>query len=126
MQVKQLAKAVGLPLFEQIGKRLFLTDAGREMLATCQEIFEQLSQFESAVADLKGLKQGYLRLAVITTAKYVIPRLLGPFCQLYPGIDVSLKVMNHESVLERLTNNRDDLYIMTQLPEDLDVSSHPF
>lgn len=126
MQVKQLAKAVGLPLFEQIGKRLYLTDAGRELLATCQEIFEELSRFEIAVADLKGLKQGYLRLAVITTAKYVIPRLLGPFCQRYPGIDVSLKVTNHEHVLERLTDNRDDLYILSQPPSDLNVSSHPF
>ncbi len=126
MQVKQLAKAVGLPLFEQIGKRLYLTAAGRELLATCQEIFEELSRFEIAVADLKGLKQGYLRLAVITTAKYVIPRLLGPFCQRYPGIDVSLKVTNHEHILERLTDNQDDLYILSQPPEDFDVSSHPF
>ncbi len=126
MQVKQLAKAVGMPLFEQIGKRVYLTDAGRELIATCQEIFEKLSQFESAVANLKGLKQGYLRLAVITTAKYVIPRLLGPFCQRYPEIDVSLKVTNHERVLERLADNRDDLYIMSQLPEDLNVSSDPF
>lgn len=126
MQVKQLAKAVGLPLFEQIGKRIYLTAAGRELFATCQEIFEELSLFEIAVADLKGLKQGYLRLAAITTAKYVIPRLLGPFCQLYPGIDVSLKVTNHEQILERLTDNRDDLYVLSQPPEDLDVSSYPF
>ena len=126
IQVKQLAKTVGLPLFEQIGKRLYLTAAGRKLLATCQEIFEELSLFEVAVADLKGLKQGYLRLAVITTAKYVIPRLLGPFCQRYPGIDVSLKVTNHESVMERLMGNRDDLYILSQPPEDLNVSSHPF
>lgn len=126
MQVKQLAKAVGLPLFEQIGKRLYLTDAGRELLATCQEMFEKLSQFESAVADLKGLKQGYLRLAAITTTKYVIPRLLGPFCQRYPGIDVSLKVTNHKHVLERLTDNQDDLYILSQPPSDLDVTTYPF
>ena len=126
MQVKQLAKAVGLPLFEQIGKRLYLTAAGRELLATCQEIFEELSRFEVAVADLKGLKQGYLRLAVITTAKYVIPRLLGPFCQRYPGIDVSLKVTNHEHILERLTDNRDDLYILSQPPSELDVTTYPF
>ena len=126
MQVKQLAKAVGLPLFEQIGKRLYLTDAGRELLATCQEIFEKLSQFESAVADLKGLKQGYLRLAAITTTKYVIPRLLGPFCQRYPGIDVSLKVTNHKHVLERLTDNQDDLYILSQPPSDLNVTTYPF
>lgn len=126
MQVKQLAKAVGLPLFEQVGKQLYLTTAGQELYATCHEIFEKISQFEIVVADLKGLKQGGLRLSTITTAKYVIPRLLGPFCQRYPGIDVSLTVTNHERVLENLAHNRDDLYIVSQTPEDIDVSFHPF
>ncbi len=126
MQVKQLSKAVGLPLFEQVGKRLYLTDAGKELYTTCREIFERLSQFEIAIADMKGLKQGSLKLAVVTTAKYVIPRLLGPFCQRYPGIDVSLTVTNHEYVIESLANNRHDLYILSQPPEDLDVSIHPF
>lgn len=126
MQVKQLSKVVGLPLFEQVGKRLYLTEAGKELYTTCREIFERLSQFEIAIADLKGLKQGSLRLAVVTTAKYVIPRLLGPFCQRYPGIDVSLTVNNHERVIENLVDNRDDLYILSQPPEDLDVSIHPF
>lgn len=126
MQVKQLTKAVGLPLFEQVGKRLYLTEAGTKLLATCSSIFDHLSQFEMTVAELKGLKQGRLRLAVITTAKYIIPRLLGPFCQRYPGIDVSLQVMNHERALERLSDNRDDLYVVSQLPEHLDISYHPF
>lgn len=126
MQVKQLSKAVGLPLFEQVGKRLYLTEAGKELYTTCREIFERLSQFEIAIADIKGLKQGSLKLAVVTTAKYVIPRLLGPFCQRYPGIDVSLTVTNHEYVLESLANNRHDLYILSQPPEDTDVSIHPF
>lgn len=126
MQVKQLSKAVGMPLFEQIGKRLYLTSAGKELYTTCQEIFDRLSKFEITIADLKGLKQGTLRLAVVTTAKYVIPRLLGPFCQRYPGIDVSLTVTNHEHVLDSLANNRDDLYILSQVPEDADISIHPF
>lgn len=126
MQVKQLSKVVGMPLFEQIGKRLYLTAAGRELYSTCREIFDRLSQFESAISDLKGMKQGTLRLAVVTTAKYVIPRLLGPFCQRYPGVDVSLTVTNHEYVLESLANNRDDLYILSQLPEDADINVHPF
>ncbi len=68
-QVKQLTLAVGLPLFEQIGKRLYLTDAGTELLATCQEIFEQLDNFEMKVADWKGTKQGRLNLGIINTAK---------------------------------------------------------
>lgn len=126
MQIKQLTKSVGLPLFEQVGKRLYLTEAGKELFATCQQIFETIAQFEMKVADIKGLKQGRLRLSVITTAKYFIPRLLGPFCQLYPGIDISLKVTNHEGILERMTNNMDDLYIMSQVPEHLDVNCQAF
>lgn len=126
MQVKQLSKSVGLPLFEQVGKRLYLTAAGKELYIACRDIFSRLSQFEISIADLKGLKQGALRLAVVTTAKYVVPRLLGPFCQRYPGVDVSLTVNNHEWVLGSLADNRDDLYILSQLPEDLDVKVHPF
>jgi LysR family transcriptional regulator, low CO2-responsive transcriptional regulator len=126
MQIKQLTKSVGLPLFEQVGKRLFLTEAGRELFATCRQIFETISQFEMTVADLKGLKQGQLRLAVITTAKYIIPRLLGPFCQLYPGIDISLQVTNHERILERMIGNMDDLYIMSQVPDHVDVNFEAF
>jgi LysR family transcriptional regulator, low CO2-responsive transcriptional regulator len=126
MQVKQLSKAVGLPLFEQVGKRLYLTPAGKNLYATCQDIFERLAQFQIAIADLKGLKQGCLRLAVVTTAKYVIPRLLGPFCQRYPGIDISLSVTNHQYALESLAGNRDDLYVLSQPPEDMDVQIHPF
>ena len=126
MQIKQLTKSVGLPLFEQVGKRLYLTEAGRELFATCRQIFETMDKFQMTIADLKGLKQGQLKLAVITTAKYIIPRLLGPFCQLYPGIDISLQVTNHELILDRMMGNLDDLYIMSQIPDHFDVNAQPF
>jgi DNA-binding transcriptional LysR family regulator len=126
IQVKQLTKAVGLPLFEQIGKRLYLTQAGQKLLDTCQQVFEGLDQFEMAVADIKGMKQGQLKIAVITTAKYFVPRLLGPFCQRYPGIDISLKVTNHQHIQERMVNNEDDLYIISQPLEQPDLTVHPF
>lgn len=125
-QIKQLSKAVGLPLFEQIGKRLYLTEAGKELLGTCQDIFQRLDNFEMKVADFKGTKQGNLRIAVITTAKYFIPRILGAFCQQYPGIDVSLKVTNHQQIQHRMQDNKDDLYIVSQPPEGLDLDSRPF
>ena len=125
-QVKQLTKSVGLPLFEQIGKSLYLTDAGRELLATCQDIFEKLNNFEIKVADLKGTKQGQLNLAVITTAKYFVPRLLGPFCQTYPGIDVALQVTNHHDIQQRMLENRDDLYVVSNPHKDIDLTSKPF
>ncbi|MEL6470144.1 MAG: LysR substrate-binding domain-containing protein [Cyanobacteria bacterium J06623_4] len=126
IQVKQLTKAVGLPLFEQIGKRLYLTEAGQKLLDTCQEIFSGLEKFEMSVADLKGMKQGQLKLAVITTAKYFVPRLLGPFCQRYPGIDISLKVTNHQRLQESMAANEDDLYIISQSPSQPDLKIHPF
>jgi DNA-binding transcriptional LysR family regulator len=126
MQIKKLTDAVGLPLFEQIGKKIYLTDAGRELQQTCGGIFEHFSRFEMAIADMKGLKKGTIRIAVVTTAKYFAPRLLGPFCQMYSGVDVALKVSNRERMLERLANNQDDLYILGQPPSDADVVSEPF
>ena len=124
-QMKQLTKAIGLPLFEQIGKRLYLTDAGREVLKVCRDISERLSQMEMTLADLKGLKQGNLRLAVITTAKYFVPRLLGTFRHRYPGINISLQVTNRQQVLERLDENLDDLYILGHPPSNLDINLRP-
>ena len=126
MQIKQLTRLVGLPLFEQIGKKLYLTEAGRQLYATCQEIFAHLNRFDMTVADLKGLKQGRLSLAVVTTAKYIVPRLLGPFCRRYPGIDISLEVTNHDQIELRMAENRDDLYIMSQVPPSPELDSRPF
>ena len=125
-QIKHLTSVVGLPLFEQIGKRLYLTEAGKELMTTCQEIFHRLDNFEMKIADLKGTKQGKLRLGVITTAKYFIPRILGSFCEEYPGIDVSLNVTNHQQMERRMLENQDDLYILSKPPDDLDLSSQPF
>lgn len=126
IQLKQLTALVGLPLIEQIGKRIYLTDAGQELLTVCREIFDGLARFEMLVADMKGVKTGKLRVAVITTAKYFIPRLLGQFCQDYPGIDVSLKVTNRERILQRMDENQDDLYVLGTPPEDNDMVAEPF
>lgn len=126
MQIKQLTETVGMPLFEQIGKRIHLTGAGQALHATCREIFDSIERFEMDVANRQGLKKGHLKIAAITTAKYFVPRALGPFCQRYPGIEVSLKITNRERVLERLANNLDDLYILGQPPDNLDVSYEPF
>jgi DNA-binding transcriptional LysR family regulator len=125
-QVKQLTKAIGLPLFEQIGKRLYLTEAGTELLHTCQDIFSRLDNFEMKVADLKGTKQGTLRIGAITTTKYFVPRLLGAFCDQYPGIDIALQVTNHKQLHERMINNADDLYIFSQAADDVDLQIEPF
>ena len=121
MQIKKLTDAIGLPLFEQIGKKMYLTEAGRELHQACHGIFEHLSQFEMIAADMKGLKAGKLRLGVVTTAEYFAPRLLGMFCQQYPEIEVSLEVSNRKHILDRLANNMDDLYILDLPPENEEI-----
>jgi LysR family transcriptional regulator, low CO2-responsive transcriptional regulator len=126
MQIKQLTQNIGVPLFEQIGKKLYLTESGQELLLTCREIFDRLARFEMKIADFQGMKQGKLKLSTITTTKYFIPRALAPFCKLYPGVEIALEITNHERILERLTENLDDLYIISKIPERLDVSLHPF
>ncbi|PSJ16618.1 LysR family transcriptional regulator [Nitrosomonas supralitoralis] len=126
MQIKKLTQEIGLPLFEQVGKKIYLTDAGTELYKTCLGIFDHFSRFEMIASDMKGMKSGKLRIAVVTTAKYFTPRLLGMFCQKYPNIDVALKVTNREHILERLTGNQDDLYILGQIPDAVDAVAEIF
>ena len=125
-QIKQLTDIVGMPLFEQIGKRISLTAAGEELYKTAHNVFEQLSLFEMTIADMQGFKKGNLRVSTVSTTKYFMPRFLGPFCHSYPGIDVSMQILNREKILERLSENLDDLYVFGQPPENLDVEYHPF
>lgn len=121
MQIKKLEGAIGLPLFEQIGKQTHLTDAGRVLHEHTDQIMDALANLEMEVADMQGLKTGMLRLAVVTTAKYFAPRALGKFCERYPGVEVALKVTNRERLLERLSKNIDDLYIIGRPPQSDDV-----
>ena len=83
MQMKKLESNVGLPLFEQMGKQIFLTDAGKMLLTHTRQVLDALSNAEMEIADMKGLKTGTLKLAVVTTAKYFAPRALGKFCERY-------------------------------------------
>lgn len=127
MQIKKLADALGLPLFEQIGRNVRPTEVGRELYESCRRIFENLANLEMKVSELKGMKRGRLRLGVVTTAKYFVPEVLGEFCRMYPGIDVALKVSNRDRIIERLNAYEDDLYIMGQAPDDvMDLESYPF
>lgn len=125
-QIKLLQEEIGLPLLDQIGKKLYLTEAGKELYATCGEWINTWGRYEQTVADLKGMKQGRLKISAVATTKYFLPRILGSFCQQYPGIDVSMEVLNRNRVLERLSGNEDDLYVMGVPPEDASVVAEAF
>ena len=126
IQIRQLAETVGMPLFDQAGRTLRLTAAGDELLASTRRLDDVWNRFESAIDALRGLKRGKLRVALVTTAKYFLPRMLGAFCKRYPDISIELEIANRDRVVERLRNNEDDLYVMSYPPDDLDIVVHPF
>jgi LysR family transcriptional regulator, low CO2-responsive transcriptional regulator len=126
IQVRKLAEAVGLPLYEVIGRRLKLTEAGRRVEAAGREIVDTLNRLDSAVNDLKGLQAGTLKIAVDSSAKYFIPQLLGPFSQRHPGVELEFKEGKRSYLLDRLRNNLDDLYFFSDVPPDMDITHYPF
>jgi DNA-binding transcriptional LysR family regulator len=126
MQIRQLEESLGLPLFEQLGKKIYLTDAGRELFHYSRNITQQLVEMESVLAEMKGLGHGKLTISVVNTANYFTPKLLAKFCQRYPNINVILQVANRDSVLKQLSENTTDLAILGQPPEGLDISAQAF
>ena len=126
MQIKQLEGHIGLPLFEQMGKKVFLTEAGRELFQYARNISHQIVEMEAVFDEMKGLGQGRLTLSVVNTANYFTPQLLAKFCNRYPGIQVNLHVANRDAVLKQLADNNTDLAIMGQPPDGIDVSAESF
>ena len=127
MQIKKLTDALGLPLFEHVGRNVVPTEAGHELYDACSKVFDTLSNLEMKIDDLKGMKRGHLRIAGITMAKYITPEILGEFSRIYPGIDLALTVTNRERVIERMLDNKDDLYILGQMADyETEVEMHPF
>lgn len=115
-QIKNLSDAVQYPLVEQIGKEVHLTEAGTLLHKAGKDILHILENTDMALANLKELKQGKLRLASVTTAKHFVPEVLGRFSQLYPEIEMSLTIQNRKTILQRLNNQADDLYILGHHP----------
>lgn len=126
VQMRELGVVVGMPLFEQQGRRIALTAAGEALLVTARAMFDAWSAFETGVAELKGVRRGTLRLAAVTTAEYFVPALLAPFARRHPGIEVKLAVENRDTVIRRLEQELDDLAVMMMPPRHLSLTTTPF
>jgi DNA-binding transcriptional LysR family regulator len=126
MQLKDLTNAVGLALYERIDGRIHLTQAGEDLLRTARAMSDEWATFVQRIDAMKGLTRGRLRVALVSTAKYVVPRILGRFCARHPDIDIALEVLNREGVIARMRENRDDLYVMSIPPADIALERRPF
>ena len=126
MQLREVTESVGVPLYEVISRRVHLTEAGLDLAKAARGIASEWAQFEQKIDGMNGLTRGKLKVAVVSTAQYFVPRLLGTFCARYPEIDIALEVLNRDGVVARLRENLDDLYIMSMPPKDIDVENQIF
>ena len=126
MQIKQLESSVGLSLFEQLGKRVFMTQAGETMLRHAQTIMRHLATAREEMDELKGVDSGRLRIAVASTVNYFATRLLATFTRLHPSVQVTLDVTNRETLLQKLEDNQPDVVLMCKPPKGLDLDADDF
>lgn len=126
MQIKQLEDEVGLPLFEQVGKKVFLTDAGKEMQRYAISIQATLAEASLVFDEMRGLERGRLHISVASTANYFVPQLLAFFCQRHPNVRVSLDVTNRDRLLDALAANETDLVIMGKPPANMELVAESF
>jgi len=126
MQVKALEEEAGLPLTEQIGKKVFLTDAGAELARHARLIAQQLAAASESLAAIRGVRGGRLAIGVVSTAKYFAPRLMTAFRARHPGIELALEVHNREEIVRQLADNEIDLAIMGRAPHELETVAAPF
>ncbi len=126
MQIKQLEDHIGLTLVEQVGKRMCLTEAGLELRGHAARIAAQTGELSAAMDQFRGLERGVLRLAVVSTANYFLPPLIGDFAARHPGVRITLQVVNRDAVLAALADHRVDLAITGQPPGDAGLSAQYF
>src|ERR1700760_1966480 len=125
-QVKLLEDEVGLPLFEQIGRKVHLAPAGAELLRYTEQAMELLRQAGESLAAMRGLKRGVLKLGAVSTAKYFAPSLLSAFKPAYPEVTIKFAVGNREEIIQQLAANEIDLVIMGRPPRELETVAEPF
>ena len=126
MQVRKLARAMEAELFESRGRELALTAQGEALLAAADEIFDRVRRVEEECQALAGEVRGDLRIAAVTTAKYFLPRLLGEFLKVHPGVEPHLAITNRARVIELLHSGAEDLIVMGRVPAGMEVEAHPF
>jgi DNA-binding transcriptional LysR family regulator len=126
MQVKGLEDIVGLPLTEQLGKKIFLTEAGREVLHASQAITARLNDLQHNLAQLRSIDTGRLNIASTSTVNAVATDILARFRGRHPGVSIHLDVSNRAEVLDQLVGNRIDLAIMGQVPDGLGLEATRF
>lgn len=123
LQMKRLAEAVGAPLFETRDGRVERTAVGEELFCAACDVLGRFDDFNGYLERARGGSSGHIHVAVVTTAKYVLPRILGPFYREYPDIGVTLSVGNRAQIVGRFERQEDELYVFSHPPSGAQVQA---
>jgi DNA-binding transcriptional LysR family regulator len=126
MQIGDLERSLGLPLFDRIGRSASLTMTGEYFLVHARRILGSLREAEDTIARFRGLKGGLLSIGMVSTAKYFVPRLLAQFRTGHPAVEPRLSLGNRESLAAALSRGEVDLAIMGRPPRELATRAEPF
>ncbi|MCY4052147.1 MAG: LysR family transcriptional regulator [Gammaproteobacteria bacterium] len=126
IQVRQLSELLDMALFEQMGKKVYLTEAGHTLLKHSRTMLNQLNEIEYDLNLLRGVEGGQLKICIASTVNYFAARLLARFCEKHKGIKISLEVINRQELLKRLEDNQPDLVLMGAPPDGMDVKAISF
>ncbi|NHM07548.1 LysR family transcriptional regulator [Flavobacterium sp. CYK-4] len=121
IQLRNLQAQFDVPLTEVIGRKIYLTDFGKEIALAAEEILNQVYAINHKTAAYKGQLSGRLKISVVSTGKYVMPHFLGDFLQLHPNVELTMDVTNKRNVIESLEQNDVDFSLVSVLPKKPDI-----
>lgn len=116
LQIKRLQESVGEPLIIMQQKKLYVSEAGVELYKTCQQVFGHFDDYQAYLTQLHGGSRGRCKIAMVNTAQYILPKLLGPYSRLNPHVELPLEIGNRSQVLERFERGDDDIYVFSHPP----------
>ena len=122
IQLRNLQEQFDMPLTEVVGRKIFITDFGKEIAHAAERILEEVISMDQRTHAFRGKLTGALRISVVSTGQYVIPYFLAGFLEQHEGIALSLDVTNKAKVIESLENNRVDFSLVSVLPQKMKIN----
>lgn len=122
IQLKNLQAQFEIPLTEIVGRKIFITDFGREIAVAAERILNELNAINYKTLAHKGQLSGNLKISVVSTGQYIIPYFLSGFLKKHEGIDLQLDVTNKSQVIKSLENNEVDFSLVSVLPDKMKLN----
>lgn len=121
IQLKNLQAQFDIALTEVVGRKLYVTDFGKELYRIANRILKEVASINYQTQNFRGMLSGRLKISVASTGKYVMPYYLKDFLQANPNIDLLMDVINKTKVIKSLEHNEVDFSLVSVLPDTLDI-----